>query len=218
MLLRAGADITDKEGNRLGLNGGIYVHHIGLIDTARSMTIAPLDEAGSTCPGAKDPLASLFGSAANMPGPTSMSMAGHSHSKRQTGPFAKLRPPFSPLFVKGNEADAIIYAPGNSTSVKSGYWIGAHDPIVAIAEVINYQAEQDVYFTVDFDYLPFENSNGARPKDYLEVAMGSVRAEKCGHENVYQLCKLRASVVLPANINSPSQGQNGYLQVSREYC
>jgi hypothetical protein len=168
MLLRVANDVTDKDGHRLGIRNGIYTHHIGLINTARRADMAPLDVAASICPDAKDPLLIGFSNA-----PTKQQMEGkltegHSHMKRQAFP-AGFRPPFSPLLVKGNEADAVIYAPVNCTAVKSGYWIGSKDTILSIAEIIKYNAAQDVYVTVNYDYVSFENSNGVRPADYLTL-------------------------------------------------
>jgi hypothetical protein len=182
MVLRARTDITDAEGNRIGLDKDIYVHHILIVDQGegKSMAMAPMVALNSNCTSPSG------GSAGPMPGMGMMgmgggpkagagapAMGGHGHRKRQIS-SAK----FSLFIAKGNEGDSTTYGAFNSTEVKSGYWIGKDDQLMSSAEVVNYKSvPQDVYLTIDMEYLSI---NGPRPSDYLDVAFGTLEVENCG--------------------------------------
>jgi hypothetical protein len=104
-------------------------------------------------------------------------MAGHSHPKRQAPSSIGLNS-FSLFIAKGNEGDSTTFGVVNSTSVKSGYWIGKDDKLTSTAEVVNYKSvPQDVYLTIDIEYV---NVNGPRPANYLDVTFGSIQVESCG--------------------------------------
>jgi hypothetical protein len=76
------------------------------------------------------------------------------------------------LIGKGNEADAAIFSPLNTSSpVKSGFWFSKTSQPVAVAEVVNYKnAPQQVYLTMDYEYLTFPS----RPAGWLDVTFQPV--------------------------------------------
>jgi hypothetical protein len=55
----------------------------------------------------------------------------------------------------------------------------AKDPILALAEIVNYKSvPQDVYLSLDMEYVQFNTS--VRPADYLDVNFGTILVEQCG--------------------------------------
>lgn len=192
IVLRANAEITDKEGNRLGLKNDIYIHHIIVVDRARNLNMAPLSPANSSC---KAPAGAGIGTVGSMAqskgGDSGNGMAGMSHGgsmggmshggrmKRDLESLKKKRQggSFSIMLAKGNEGDQSVFASVGS-AVKSGYWIGAKDPILALAEIVNYKSvPQDVYLTVDMEYTQFNTS--VRPTEYLDVNFGTIQVGQC---------------------------------------
>jgi hypothetical protein len=101
---------------------------------------------------------------------------------------------FSIFIAKGNEGDASVFAPLNTSSaVKSGYWIGKDDVMLGMAEVINYKkVPQQVYLTIDYEYLPV---NGPRPAEFLEVGFGTVMVTQCGDINLRRFSLFDLSVI-----------------------
>jgi hypothetical protein len=172
MVLQAKASFTDKTGTRIGLDKKIYVHHIIIANAGRSMSIAPLTPLQSTCS------ARPSGASSNS---TEMNHGGMIHVKSllkqdpPTGYGALVRSAAPSLLIaKGNEADSTVFASVNGT-LKSGYWIGKDDPLLLMTEVINYQNEpQEIYFTVDMDYLSFAEG---KPRDFLDVKWGMIQAD-----------------------------------------
>jgi hypothetical protein len=72
------------------------------------------------------------------------------------------------LFIgKGNEADAAFFSPLNASStVKSGFWFSKTSQPLVIAEIVNYRnTSQQVYLTMDYEYLTFPS----RPTGWLDV-------------------------------------------------
>jgi hypothetical protein len=180
MVLGAKIDITDKNGNKLGLENQIYVHHIITMSLGRTMAMAPLFPSfgKGSCAGKS----SAGGGMGMMSAPKSAGSAdgakagGHSH-----GMLVKRQGMFSIFVGKGNEGDATRFSALNNTAVKSGYWLGQKDKIGATAEVVNYKNEpQEVYLTLDYEYSKMP---GARPNDYLDVGLGAIQVEQCG--NIY---------------------------------
>jgi hypothetical protein len=189
MVLRARTDITDKDGNRMGLDKDVYVHHILLADIGqgKKLDIAPMVPEKSNC--------SAASSGSMIPG---MGMMGKpaggmvGHSKRQAPSSIGINS-FSLFIVKGNEGDSTTFGVVNSTSVKSGYWIGKDDKFTSAAEIVNYKSvPQDVYLTIDMEYL---NVNGPRPANYLDVTFGTIQVESCGSKgsSVY-LCMIHRDI------------------------
>jgi len=183
MVLQARTDITDKDGNRMGLDKQIYVHHIILagLGDGKSLKMAPMSPERLTCAGASAGI-SLPGM--NMMGgskPATDGMSGHSHSKRQGFGLNS----FSLFIAKGNEGDSTTFGAVNSTTIKSGYWVGKNDRFASAAEVVNYKTvPQEVYLSIDMEYI---NIDGARPADYLDVAFGTlqVQSESCKGLNLF---------------------------------
>ncbi|KAF2670726.1 hypothetical protein BT63DRAFT_199949 [Microthyrium microscopicum] len=166
MVLQAKGEFTDKTGTRLGLDKKIYVHHIIIADAGRGMTMAPLMPLTSQCPAGASGTSHSGG------------MGGMGHMKSLNKRFpqgfngATGNPAPSLMLAKGNEGDTTVFSSVNDT-VKSGYWIGKDDPLLLMTEVVNYQNEpQEVYFTVDMDYLSFPSGP---PKEYLDVRWGMLQ-------------------------------------------
>jgi hypothetical protein len=124
--------------------------------------------------------------------------AEHSHSTRQLGgKGANGFFNFDLFIIKGNEGNSQTFSPYNTINVKAGYWIGRDDRLSAMVrsffgsyssdkadgmisqvEVVNYKNTlQEVYLTIDMEYLKFD---AGRPNEYLDVSFGSIMAEQCG--------------------------------------
>jgi hypothetical protein len=200
MILQATADITDKDGNRLGLKNDIYIHHILVANLAHKWAMAPLMPLMSSCPagqksgsGAESGMGGMMGMGGMGGMGTPKDGAGHSRSTRQLKGFSN----FDLFIIKGNEGNSQTFSPFNTTNVKSGYWVGRDDKLSAMvrsffgshsgdkadrmtsqAEVVNYKSTpQEVYLTIDTEYLKFD---AGRPNEYLDVSFGSIMAEQCG--------------------------------------
>jgi hypothetical protein len=78
----------------------------------------------------------------------------------------------SQFIGKGNEGDPAVFSPLNLTSsVKSGYWFPKTSQPLMIAEIVNYKpTAQQVYITMDYEYLPFP----AKPTGWLDVSFSPV--------------------------------------------
>ncbi|OCK73864.1 hypothetical protein K432DRAFT_220984 [Lepidopterella palustris CBS 459.81] len=116
-------------------------------------------------------------------------MSGHGHSRRDGSRFAYTRKEKrqfaelllnrlpSTLVTKGQENKASFYAPVKST-FKSGFWLGKDDTISTNIEAVNYRNEsREIYFAIDYEYLPFPES---KLKDYFDVGMGMMSSSGCG--------------------------------------
>lgn len=178
MVLRAGASISDKDGNRLGIKDSVYVHHIILTDVGRTPVSPPTERV--TCPTGPGGGLTLI-----TPKGSENKDQGHAggHSKRwpQISGLTSLLGPTSVFIGKGNEADDVLYAAPKS-NVKSGYWISKNDKMAGQAEVINYKTTaQEVYLAIDMEYLP---SNGTRPEGYMDVGQGLINVDACTSFNL----------------------------------
>jgi hypothetical protein len=190
MVLQARADITDKDGKKLSLNDQVYTHHILMTDMNRATNMAPLVPARSVCAARKDETSGL-GALEALTNLNNFTPEPQDHSsllKRSPQNFGSLSgssgiTKFSIFIAKGNEGDASVYAPLNTSSpVKSGYWIGKEDPVLGMAEVVNYKTvPQDVYLTLDYEYMSI---NAPRPAEYLDVGLGTVMVTQCGDLNL----------------------------------
>ncbi|KAF2674030.1 hypothetical protein BT63DRAFT_408254 [Microthyrium microscopicum] len=184
MVLKGAAEVTDKEGKRLDLASKIYTHHVIVANFGdKPITRSPVNGATNSCPDGQKPKG---GDAAGgmMGGMMGGAGSGHSHGRRspQAKPAVPANSKFSIFIGQGNEGDATIFAPINSTALKSGYWIGKDDKIAATAELINYDSKtQDVYITIDVEYLPMES----RPAEYLETGISALQYLQCGTLALY---------------------------------
>jgi hypothetical protein len=188
MVLQARADVTDKDGNRLGQAHKVYTHHIIVTDQNRTMNMAPLIPGRSssgvskTCTAGKGGKGGA-GGMGGMPmmGGASMGNGGHMKRSPQGGLGALFGGglQFSMFIAKGNEGDSSIFAPLNDkATMKSGYWMGKGDTVLGWAEAISYNdTPQEVYLTIDYEYLPM---GGPRPKEYLDVSFGPIMVTECG--------------------------------------
>jgi hypothetical protein len=185
MVLRANAEISNKDGKQLDLNDGIYTHHIVVSNLGRGAGIAPILPSMNVCKGSNSKsFEKIFGMS---PRGGARDARGSSHQKRNPqasgGGFGPRG--FSIFIAKGNEGDTSIFAPVNSTLAKSGYWIGEGDKMSAIAEIVNYNDEpREVFLAFDMEYLKFD---GPRPSDYLDVSFGYMFTEQCGDINLRML-------------------------------
>jgi hypothetical protein len=60
---------------------------------------------------------------------------------------------------------------------KSGFWIGNNDTIMTSVEIVNYKTTpQDVYLTLDLEYLDFD----VKPKTYFKTEFAALPAMECG--------------------------------------
>jgi hypothetical protein len=141
MILRATADITDKDGNRLGLKNDVYVHHIIVANLARSLSLPPLVPLKSSCAPGQQSGKGMQGFAGLGGMSSPKGGAGHAHTKREAQFGGKGMPDIGALFnfdlfiVKGNEGDTQTFSPYNTANVKSGYWIGHEDKISAMVKL-----------------------------------------------------------------------------------
>jgi hypothetical protein len=207
MVLGARIDITDKDGNKLGLENQIYVHHIITMALGRTMAMAPLFPSFSkgSCGSSSKGGGMGMMSAPKSSVPVEAAKAGgHQH-----GMLMKRQGLFSIFVGKGNEGDSTRFSALNNTVVKSGYWIGQKDKIGQTAEVVNYKNEaQNVYLTMDYEYSTMA---GARPKDWLDVGLGAIQVEQCG--NIYLGISKTLFIALDMLTQySSTQGQAYHLQ------
>lgn len=101
--------------------------------------------------------------------------------KRQGGLLGVLTPKMSVFIGQGDEGTATSFFAKDS-SVKTGYFIGTKDTFSMLAEVVNYEKkEQEVYVTIDYEYIPNVPS---RTKEWLEVGMGALTVTPCGSQNL----------------------------------
>jgi hypothetical protein len=181
MLLKANYDLADKDGKKLDLKDGVYIHHIIMSDRTGRMGGGGLSP---KCQGLGG-LASLFGGKTaktaskgeNSLGSSAMGnaaaaqAAGGPIQKRQGLGFGSI------LVVKGHEDNAILYSPPND-AFKSGNWFGENPGLTANIEAINYRNHpQEVYLSIDAEYLQM---NSSRPADYLNIGFGMMSTGGCG--------------------------------------
>lgn len=172
MILKAAYDLADKNGKRLDLSDGVYIHHIVMMDrTGKSPSgggIAP----SFNCKGTGKGFGKGFGASPK----GGMGMARHAGSIADAFGAPDQIPGFgAAMIAKGHEMDDILYAAPNST-IKSGFWVGPKDGMFAQIEAINYRnTPRDVYLSIDAEFLPMDK----RPDDYLHVALGMMTAASC---------------------------------------
>jgi hypothetical protein len=199
MVLSARAEMVDKDGKKLDAKDGVYIHHILVADLGRKMVVPPMAPTGFSSKGGCPARAKGAKGTGGMSGMHGMSGMGGmtpkapSKLRKRVPQFGNLgsllggktgsaggRPGGLSLFIgKGNEGDSSIFAPLNSTAIKSGFWIGENDKMTATAEVVNYRdTPKDVYFAIDMEYLKFD---GGRPAGYLDVGFGALPLDQCGN-------------------------------------
>ena len=141
MILKATADITDKDGNRLGLKNDVYIHHIIVANLARPLSLPPLAPLKSSCaPGQQAGKGGQgFAGLGGMGAPKGSAAHGHTKREAQAGgkgfDIGKLFN-FDLFIVKGNEGDTQTFSPYNTENVKSGYWMGHDDQISAMVRIL----------------------------------------------------------------------------------
>jgi hypothetical protein len=210
MVLSARAEIVDKDGKKLDTKDGVYIHHILVADLGRKMVVPPMAPTGFSSKGGCPARAKGVKGAGGMGGMSGMSgVRPKSLSKLRkkapqfgglgslfggkAGSSSSLPSGLSLFIGKGNEGDSSIFAPLNSTAVKSGFWIGKNDKMTATAEVVNYRdTPKDVYFAIDMEYLKFD---GGRPAGYLDVGFGALLIEQCGNL-FFRKCPIKVAQTL----------------------
>jgi hypothetical protein len=163
MLLKADYSLTDRDGKRLTLVDGVYIHHIIVMDNTPASGTVTLLAATPSC-GKAGGLGQLGGLIQGFLGG---SLGG-----------AKGRVPKGVggvLISKGHANEATMYAvPG--APFQSGFWLGKNDAIMANVEAISYKDEQrEVYLSIDTEYLQMEK----RPSEYLAVGQGMITSGGC---------------------------------------
>jgi hypothetical protein len=198
-ILKADYNLADKEGKRLDLSEGVYLHHAIVMDTSQTQPGLVLQPV-CTMKDYADTLANLLTpkpkSAGGMSGGMSSigNMGGHGHSSRDTSQIDPryVRPQkrqFVPgmslgssipatMITKGGEDKESFYRVLNST-LTTGFWLGKQDNISASIEAINYKNEaKEVYFAIDYEYLSFPDG---KPKNFYDVSMGMMTSNGCGN-------------------------------------
>jgi hypothetical protein len=195
MILKASYDLANKDGKKLDLSDGVYIHHIIILDsTGRS------PKSGGVLPNLNCRGSKGYGKGLGASSVGSMGMAGRSSARSIADSFvAPDQGGFgAALIAKGHEMDDILYAAPNS-SIKSGFWVGQRDGMMAQIEAINYRnAPQDVYLSIDAEFLPMDK----RPDDYLYVALAMMTAASCSQGTALTFCT--------AVIYSPEDGLTSF--------
>ena len=132
MVLQAVADITDKDGTRLGLKNGVYIHHILVANLGHKFSLAPLLPYKSSCPTGQKPASETSGMGGMGGMGAHKSGTKPSHLRRQLGDLFKGISNFDLFVIKGNEGNSQTFSPFNTTNVKAGYWIGHDDRLSAL--------------------------------------------------------------------------------------
>jgi hypothetical protein len=160
-------------------------HHIIITNRGQSLVTPP---ATIMCPNGK-PGGTNFGAAfgdgmskkPDSGASPHAGMAGMKHAKRQGGFLSALIPKMSVFIGQGDEGTATSFF-AKGSSVKTGYFIGKKDTFSMLAEVVNYEKkEQEVYVTIDYEYIP---NMPSRPKEWYEVGMGALTVTPCGSQNL----------------------------------
>lgn len=177
MVLSAQADITDSKGEKRDVSTGVYSHHILMTTIGRPMVAMPIHV---KCPNGRMGGFNFGGGA----------MGGMSHSGAPKPPTKRQAPNppkplgmggFSVFLGQGDDGTAMTYMT-KGQNVKAGYYLSKTDSTNLMSEIINYKdEEQEVYVTLDYEYLP---NMPTRPKEYLDVGLGAINVEPCGIQNL----------------------------------
>ncbi|KAF1810042.1 hypothetical protein P152DRAFT_484128 [Eremomyces bilateralis CBS 781.70] len=189
MVLEASSETTFKDGKRMGLGDGLYTHHILFIDSGRPSVKSPLKPvctngtAGMTMTrpggGVVAPIQETGGIEDTSPGISTGDSHSHGHKVRRSSSLPLDRrqmafPGISLLVGIGHDATPHVYDV-KGDDVNAGFYIGAGDPIIMMAELINYDpAEKETYIKLEYEYL-----SGGRPEGYLDVVQNAINMEGC---------------------------------------
>jgi len=171
MILGLRYDVTDGTGKKLLPKDEVYTHHMVLGSTGRRTPMTPLKASGTCMDGV-----ALPDRAAGSPFPPSYESVP---DPSKLGSFFA-NPPVI-ILNKGQEKNAINFMPLDQQKLKSGFWIGKNDTIMTSVEIVNYKSTaQDVYLTLDLEYLSFDT----RPKNYFRTEFASLFGTPCGPINM----------------------------------
>ena len=180
MILGLHYDVTDVIGKKLLSKDEVYTHHMVLGSDASGMRMTPL-KVNRTCSnglgrpsgGFPFPPGLLDGSAFPRGSPSLGSSPRFPDFRQLVDFFAK--PPVI-IINKGQEKNAINFMPLDKNQPESGFWIGSNDTIMTSVEIVNYKTTtQDVYLTLDLEYLSFD----ARPKTYFKTEFAALQGMSC---------------------------------------
>ncbi|QDS72520.1 hypothetical protein FKW77_000157 [Venturia effusa] len=188
MVLKAQADLADRDGKKMDIASGVYSHHIIITNRGQAMVMPPaMIMCPNGMPGGTNFMDVLSGGKPKNSSSTAGGHAGHgdmagippSLTKRQGSLLDALIPKVSVFIGQGDEGTATsFYAKGSA--VKTGFFIGTKDTFSMLAEVVNYEKkEQEVYVTIDYEYIP---NVPARTKEWLEVGMGALTVTPCSSQ------------------------------------
>lgn len=185
MVLQATAQVAFENGTRQDASAGVYTHHVIITDVGRPLVTLPVL---AKCANGTQPGFTGFGGVGTVP--TGAGGAGghgdghgHGHKKKRQSllgegfslPEGIDLPPISVFVGTGEDASPQVFASKDS-KVKSGFYIGKDDMIMAMIEAINYHPyEKDIYLSIDIEYLP-----GEREPGWLDVGMGAINIDGCG--------------------------------------
>jgi hypothetical protein len=211
MLLKADYSLTDKQGTRLTLVDGVYIHHIIVSDAAPASGTTTLLAATPSCgaPTAKNG-GGLGSTGALVQGFLGGILGGGKGGKGGASKGAvPMRGVGGVLISKGHENEPTMYAvPG--APFKSGFWLGKNDAITANVEAINYKNEpREVYLSIDTEYLQMEEK---RPAEYLAVGQGMITSGGCNMAGLaLRKSLLRLRLVLLRGRSAKGQGGQLYV-------
>jgi hypothetical protein len=209
MILSLHYDVTDVTGKKLLPRDEVYAHHMVLGSDMSGKPMNPL-KVNRTCVNGFGGLPS--GSPGGFPSPPRLPR-GSAAPKGSSAPKGSVAPKGSPFpggppgfpgfpdfsklgdfFVnppviiinKGQEKNAINFMFPDQGQLQSGFWIGQNDTIMTSVEIVNYKKiPQDVYLTLDLEYLSFDT----RPKTYLRTEFASLIGIACAPIGMRKLFK-----------------------------
>jgi hypothetical protein len=215
MILALHYDVTDKTGKKLLPRDETYTHHMVLGSDIGGTPMNPLKVNRTCSRGFGGLLGGGLGDLPLSPRPPRGSAGPKGSSPRGPPGFASF-PDFSKLggfFInppviilnKGQEKNAINFMSLDQDQQTSGFWIGKNDTIMTSVEIVNYkQTTQDVYLTLDLEYLNFDT----RPNTYHKTEFASLVGTSCNSFSMRKFFKFRC---LKLTGPSSSVGPDGYL-------
>jgi hypothetical protein len=196
MILGLRYDVTDNAGMKLTAKDEVYTHHMVLASDMSGEPMTPLKVNRSCMSGIGGrpldgfPLPPRHSSGSALPknsalpngpllpegaiGPGGPPGFKFPSSQQLSELFAN--PPVI-IINKGQEKNTVNFMSLDQNQPKSGFWIGNNDTIMTSVEIVNYKTTpQDVYLTLDLEYLDFD----VKPKTYFKTEFAALPAMECG--------------------------------------
>ena len=151
VILAAAGKVSDANGDPLGIEKGVYTHHIVLFDLGRPPVVLPLSpqcHKGSDATSGQGGLAALSGISISSI-PSMMSIIA--------------------------DQDPLVFA-SKDNQQKSGFFVRKNDRVTSSMEVINYdKVDKEIYLSLDYEFVP-----GSMPTGYLDTGFGLINIDGCG--------------------------------------